>query len=145
MLLRAEQVPDFNSTISLSNKKDEFGLIKADVKWKMNNIDYNNIKSFNQYLNLDLSKTKLGFIKNNFDIEDIPNQLWSGAHHLGGTRMSGNNLNGVVDKNMKVFGFNNLYVTGGSVFPTSGLANPTLTIVALSLKLADHIKTKINS
>ena len=145
LLLRAEQVPDFNSTISLSNEKDQFGLIKADVKWTMNNIDYDSVRKFNQYLNLDLIKTKLGFIKNNFDINEIPNKLWSGAHHLGGTRMSNNSSNGVVDKNLKVFGFNNLYVAGSSVFPTSGLANPTLTIVALSLKLADHIKRKINS
>ena len=111
----------------------------------MNNIDYDSVKRFNQYLNLDLTKTKLGFIKNNFDINEIPDQLWSGAHHLGGTRMSNNSSNGVVDKNLKVFGFNNLYVAGSSVFPTSGLANPTLTIVALSLKLADHIKRKMNT
>ena len=145
LLLRAEQVPDSNSAISLSNEKDQLGLIKAEVKWTMNNIDYNSIKKFNQYLNLELSKTNLGFIKNNFNINKIPDQLWSGAHHLGGTRMSDTPLNGVVDKNMKVFGFNNLYISGGSVFPTSGLANPTLTIVALSLKLADHVKSRINS
>ncbi len=145
LLLRAEQVPDFNSFISLSNVKDQFGLFKADVNWTMNNIDLYSIKKFNQFLNFDLNKTNLGFLKNNFDVNEIPEQLWSGAHHLGGTRMSDTSFNGVVDKNLKVFGFNNLYVVGGSVFPTSGLANPTLTIVALSLKLGDYIKRKINS
>ena len=145
LLLRAEQVPDFNSAISLSNERDQFGLIKADVNWTLNTIDSTSIEKFNQYLNLDLSKSKLGFLKNNFNVNEIPEQLWSGAHHLGGTRMSDTAFEGVVDKNLKVFGFNNLYVTGGSVFPTSGLANPTLTIVALSLKLADHMKRKINA
>ena len=56
--------------------------------------------------------------------------------------MSDSEDDGVVDYNSKVFELNNLYIAGGSVFPTSGLANPTLTIVALSLRLADHLKSK---
>ena len=60
----------------------------------------------------------------------------SKAHHIGTTRMGYSKKNGVVDKNCKVFGTNNLFIAGSSVFPTSGHANPTFTIVALSLKLS---------
>jgi choline dehydrogenase-like flavoprotein len=65
-------------------------------------------------------------------------------HHLGTTRMHHDPRQGVVDADCKVHGISNLFVAGSSVFPTSGYANPTLTIVALSLRLADHVKTLIN-
>ena len=72
-------------------------------------------------------------------MEEI-NNFSSRAHHLGTTRMSDSPLNGVVDSNCKVHGMSNLYVAGSSVFPTGGHANPTLTLVALTLRLADHLK-----
>jgi len=62
-----------------------------------------------------------------------------GPHHMGGTRMASNPKNGIVDQNCKVFGQSNLYVAGSSVFPSVGHANPTLTIIQLSLRLADHL------
>ena len=62
------------------------------------------------------------------------------GHHMGTTRMSANPGKGVVDPNLKVHGFSNLYVAGSSVFPTGGISNPTFTIVALSLRLASHIR-----
>jgi choline dehydrogenase-like flavoprotein len=72
-------------------------------------------------------------------MEEI-NNFSSRAHHLGTTRMSDSPVNGVVDRNCKVFGMSNLYVAGSSVFPTGGHANPTLTLIALTLRLADHLK-----
>ena len=62
------------------------------------------------------------------------------AHHMGTTRMSSSKKNGVVDKNCKVFGTTNLFIVGSSVFPTGGHANPTFTIIALSLRLGNFIK-----
>ncbi len=62
-----------------------------------------------------------------------------GAHLMGTTRMANNAANGVVDKNLRVFGTRNLYVAGSSVFPTGGAANPTLSLTALSLRLGDQI------
>ncbi|MUL38962.1 GMC oxidoreductase [Gloeocapsopsis dulcis] len=64
-------------------------------------------------------------------------------HHIGTTRMSTNPKLGVVNADCQVHGISNLYVTGSSVFPTSGLSNPTLTIVALAIRLADHIKDRM--
>ena len=66
-----------------------------------------------------------------------------GAHHMGTTRMHDDPRQGVVDRNSKVHGVDNLYVAGSSVFPTSGAANPTLTLVALTLRLADHLKVQL--
>jgi choline dehydrogenase-like flavoprotein len=62
-----------------------------------------------------------------------------GNHHMGGTRMHRDPARGVVDANCKVHGLSNLYVGGSSVFPSGGAANPTLTIVQLALRLADHL------
>jgi choline dehydrogenase-like flavoprotein len=61
-------------------------------------------------------------------------------HHMGTTRMSEQPKTGVVDANCKVHGVDNLYIAGSSVFPTSGYANPTWTIIALALRLSDHLK-----
>jgi choline dehydrogenase-like flavoprotein len=63
------------------------------------------------------------------------------SHHIGTTRMSKNSQAGVVDENCKVHGVQNLFIAGSSVFPTCGYANPTWTIVALGLRLADRLKT----
>jgi choline dehydrogenase-like flavoprotein len=61
-------------------------------------------------------------------------------HHMGTTRMANDPVEGVVDRNCRVHGVENLFVAGSSVFPTGGTAAPTLTIVALALRLADHIR-----
>ena len=69
-------------------------------------------------------------------------QLSFGNHHMGTTRMSSSEKTGVVDKNLKVFGGQNLYIGGCSVFPTGGHVPPTLTLVALAIRLAEHLKGK---
>jgi choline dehydrogenase-like flavoprotein len=61
---------------------------------------------------------------------------------MGGTRMSDDPRTGVVDADCRVHGYDNLYVAGSSVFPTGGWANPTLTIIAMALRLADHLDTR---
>ncbi len=66
---------------------------------------------------------------------------WWGSHHMGTTRMHDDARQGVVDANAKVHGIANLYVAGSGVFPTYGSSNPTLNLVALTLRLGDHLKT----
>ena len=63
----------------------------------------------------------------------------TGSHHMGGTNMAKDPSKGVVDSNLKVFGVDNLWITGSSTFTSSGHANPTFTIVQLSLRLASHL------
>jgi choline dehydrogenase-like flavoprotein len=73
----------------------------------------------------------------------FPDVMRGGWHHMGTTRMSDCPETGVVDANCRVFGLDNLYIAGSSVYPTAGTANPTLTLVALALRLADRLKYKL--
>jgi choline dehydrogenase-like flavoprotein len=77
------------------------------------------------------------------DDQSMPANTSPGWHHQGTTRMSEDPKKGVVDANCKVHGIDNLFVAGSSCFPNGGAVNPTLSIVALSIRLADHIKMKM--
>ncbi|MEM1152270.1 MAG: GMC family oxidoreductase, partial [Pseudomonadota bacterium] len=74
------------------------------------------------------------------DSEGFPFSMEGGKHHMGTTRMSEDPAEGVVDPNCRLHDIDNLFVAGSSVFPTSGYVNPTLTIVALAIRLADHLQ-----
>ena len=75
--------------------------------------------------------------------ESWPSFLGGGWHHMGTTRMHDDPRQGVVDVNCRVHGLDNLFVAGASCFTTGGAANPTLTLVALTLRLSDHLKTRV--
>jgi choline dehydrogenase-like flavoprotein len=77
------------------------------------------------------------------DADAWPADLYGNEHHMGTTRMHSDQSLGVVDESCRVHNIANLYIAGSSVFPTGGAANPTLTIVALALRLADHLKEKL--
>jgi choline dehydrogenase-like flavoprotein len=77
------------------------------------------------------------------DDGEWPSDMRGDQHHMGTTRMQRDPSMGVVDENCPVHGVANLYVAGCSVFPTGGTFNPTLTIVALALRLADHITERL--
>ena len=72
-----------------------------------------------------------------------PSDILGANHHIGTTRMADDPKRGVVDATCRMHGVSNLYVAGSSVFPTSGYANPTLTIVALALRLADELRRRM--
>ena len=84
---------------------------------------------------VDLSENEAGW----------PNSISGGKHHMGTTRMHQDPKRGVVDANCRVHGTANLYIAGSSVFPTAGFGHPTFTIVALAIRLADHLKSRIDS
>ena len=65
-----------------------------------------------------------------------------GNHHMGSTRMAADAKQGVCDADCRVHGMSNLYIAGSSVYPTTGTVNPTLTLVALAVRMADHLKTR---
>ena len=87
-----------------------------------------------------LRRAGLGYIEPEKYDELPPPGIRGGYHHMGTTRMSADPTRGVVDAACRVHGVSNVYVAGSSVFPTSGFANPTLTLVALAIRLADHLK-----
>ena len=76
--------------------------------------------------------------------DDWPGDLAGGPHHMGTTRMSDDPASGVVDRNCKVHGVDGLYIAGSSVFPTGGHANPTLSLLTLAMRLADHLRESLS-
>ena len=129
-----EQEPQRSNRISLNGKKlDRYGDPVADLTFKQSERDLQTI---------DYTRTRIKDLAENFSGSDYSvRPLRLSSHHLmGTTRMSKSDKMGVVDKNQKVYGTNNLYITGASVFSTGGAANPTLTLTALSLRLADHLR-----
>jgi hypothetical protein len=142
---QSEHVPNPESRICLSEEKDRLGMPLPLVKVAFTELDIQTVITayktfFNRFQTLNKGNISYKEEELRQNVLEEINNFSSRAHHLGTTRMSDSPLNGVVDSNCKVHGMSNLYVAGSSVFPTGGHANPTLTLVALTLRLADHLK-----
>ncbi len=138
-----EPVPNQDSRITLSKTEfDYFNQPKLEVNWQVENADLEHAYRAMELLALEFGRLGLGrgYSQLFRDSTTWPPHTEAGKHHCGTTRMAATPENGVVDANCKVFGIDNLYIAGSSVFPTIGYANPTITIVALALRLADHLK-----
>lgn len=138
----AEQSPNAGSRVSLSDEKDRFGQNKAKLEWRLSKADIQSIVKAQVILGETLRKSGLGELEIELEGYDIPTDIHGGWHHMGTTRMHQSPRHGVVDENCRVHGTKNLFIAGPSVFPTSGYANPVLTIMALAVRLADHIKSR---
>ena len=144
-LLRAswEQAPNRNNAVTLKDDADIFGIPRVNLRWQKTVLDRETINrsvvEFNDWLlEIDGGRIQLdGWMLNDGDYPT--NQELAGNHHMGGTRMHGSSAYGVVDSDCKVFGSKNLYIAGSSVFTTGGHNNPTLPIVQLALRLAEHL------
>jgi choline dehydrogenase-like flavoprotein len=138
---KPEQAPNPASRVSLDDQSDAFGLRRIKVDWRMLPIDRRTAVRGEEIVDAELQRLGIGALAPlpHDEIEDWPENLESGWHQLGTTRMHSDERLGVVDAKGRVHGITNLYVAGGSVFPTGGTAPPTLTIVALALRLAAHL------
>ena len=140
-----EQAPNPDSRVTLSTKHDALGLPRIKLDWRLTEQDRLSFYTHLHSLALEFGALGIGRLRVMVaDQRDWPQPLGGGSHHMGTTRMSDNPSHGVVDRNCKVHAVDNLYVAGSSVFPTSGVSNPTLTLVALTLRLADHLKERIS-
>jgi len=139
----AEQVPNRASRIRLSRDTDALGLPKVMIDWRYADADVRTVSVAFDLLRKAFARSGLGTLEVGPDEADIDAVIRRdgayGGHHIGTARMGSSPTMGVVDSNCRVYGVNNLYVAGSAVFPTSSQANPTLTIVALALRLADHL------
>jgi choline dehydrogenase-like flavoprotein len=88
------------------------------------------------------SLLRLGKGRVRINNDRIYTQVMGGGHIMGATRMGTGASTSVVDRQCRVHGYENLFVAGSSVFPTGGFANPTLTIVALALRLAETVANR---
>ena len=138
-----EQAPNQQNQIILDKETDIFETPKAILKWKKYKIDRETIlqslKQLNNFLfDFDVGRLNLqSWLVDNLNYPE--NDELAGNHHMGGTRMHFSKKFGVVDLNCKVYGSENLYIAGSSIFTTGGHNNPTLPIVQFSLRLADHL------
>lgn len=142
---RIEQAPNRNSRITIGSEKDELGVPRANLHWQLTNLDKRSIRKIYHLIGQQFGIAGIGRVKLMEYLQDENDNSWpkgtnGGWHHMGTTRMSSDPKNGVVNSNCKVHGISNLFVAGAACYVTSGAPNPTLTAVALSLRLSDYIK-----
>jgi choline dehydrogenase-like flavoprotein len=136
----AEPVPNPESRITLGEDRDPLGRRRVLLDWKLSPLELHSVARAHQLLDQALRRAGEGQLETSLVQEAVwPSSLSSGRHHIGTTRMHDDPRFGVVDAHCRVHGVPNLFIAGSSVFPTAGYANPTLTIVALALRLAGHL------
>lgn len=145
-----ETAPDPNNRITLATTKDPvFGQAQSHITWSPTSVDestYNvltqryvdSVAAVAKTLGRSRTSARQSAVVPKWS-EIVPDLIVNG-HHTGTTRMSDDAKDGVVDANLKLHEADNFYVAGSSVFPSAGLSNPTMTIVALSIRLAEHLK-----
>lgn len=149
LVVRGEQAPNPDSRIVLSNESDALGVPRVRLDWRTSRLDTESVAGLVSALGRELERLGLGRVEAAPWLTE-PSRAWQtdplisahpigGYHHMGTTRMAESPRNGVTDASGRVHGLDNLYVAGSSLFPTSGWANPTLTILALAQRTADVI------
>ena len=146
LVINMEQAPNLQSRITLDGAEDALGVPRASISWHLGGLERETLRAYIE--TFDAEWARLGMRPVRWDpavIEEgdafhaVVGDIY---HHIGGTRMAERPEEGVVDPDLRVFGTENLYLAGSSVFPTGGSSNPTLTILALTLRLADTLKAR---
>jgi choline dehydrogenase-like flavoprotein len=145
VLAMIEQTPDRENRIYLDEERDRFGIKKVNIDYRVTDIDKKLALKTLQELSIDAGLSQWGRLRL---LPERSSRIWGeqlgfSAHHMGTTKMATNEKQGVVDSNCQVFGAKNLYMSGSSVFPTGGHVPPTLTITAMSVRLAETIKQRL--
>ena len=147
LFTRLEQAPNPSSRVTLSDEKDALGMPRVGLHWQPGAVEKRSIRTLYEVLGKEVGASGLGRVQlMDWLLADEPiwpSFLGSGWHHMGTVRMHEDPRSGVVDADSNVHGIENLYVAGSAVFPTSGAANPTLTLIAMTLRLSDHLKQRI--
>ena len=139
--LQVEHAPDPANRVCLSAERDRLGLPRAAVHWRWAALDLDSLHRTQRILAEECERAGVGrLMLPPPDAPPVTTAAGGVHHHIGTTRMHAEERSGVVDADCQVHGVRNLFVAGSSVFPTGGYANPTLTIVALAIRLAEHLK-----
>jgi choline dehydrogenase-like flavoprotein len=145
--VHCEQEPLSSSTVSLSEERDALGLLRARLDWKVSDLEIQTIQRFIETVRDVLETYQLCELKIDpnlySDDGSFLKKVDDSNHHMGGTRMGTSGSNGVVDTNLKLHAAENGYVCSSSVFPASGFSNPTHTLLALAVRLGEHLHTKV--
>ena len=147
MQVRMEQSPNPDSRIMLSDEKDALGVRRSRLDWRLTELEKRSIRETHEIFGEEAGRKGIGRVQLSewllTDDPMWPQTLGAGWHHMGTTRMHENPKKGVVDANCGVHGIANLHIAGSAVCPTAGAANPTLTLIALTLRLSDWLKGKL--
>lgn len=140
-----EQEPNRDSRITLGEERDALGLRRVAVDWRLTELDRRTYRMAANLFGGELARACDGRFHSEswLDDESAVPQVFGTSHHMGTTRMADDPRDGVVDRHCKVHGMDNLHIAGSSVFPTGSWAFPTFTIIALSLRLADHLRARL--
>jgi choline dehydrogenase-like flavoprotein len=142
-----EQAPNPDSRVTLSDQIDALGLPEIRLDWRLSEADKRSVQEVHRTIAEEFGRSGLGRLQIDdwleADLTSWSSSMIGGNHHMGTTRMADDPRMGVVDRDCRVHGMANLFIAGSSVFPTGGSANPTLTIVALALRIADHLQEKV--
>jgi choline dehydrogenase-like flavoprotein len=141
-----EQQANPQSRVFLGSERDRIGMREIVVDWQLTDGDKITAAAGLRLLGTEIGRAGFGRLRSSLTEDDPwpgPEHFYGDEHHMGTTRMHQDPTLGVVDENCRVHGVANLYVAGSSVFPTGSAHNPTLTIVALALRLADHVKKQM--
>jgi len=150
LFTRMEQAPNPNSRVTLDSEKDALGMARANLHWELTPMEKNSLRNINTVIGQEVGRVSMGRVKMYDYLQNENDQTWpsftgGGWHHMGTTRMSDDPKLGVVDPNCKVHGIGNLFVAGSSCFVTASAVNPTLTLIALTIRLSDHLKQKVSN
>ena len=137
-----ELAPDPDRRLTLAAETDPLGMPRLNLDMRISDDDFGRYRATLAELGRQLLAARTGMVRilHTTREEWLSGMDW-GNHHMGTTRMHVDPRQGVVDANAQVHGIHNLYVAGSSVFPTYGASNPTLNLIALTLRLADHLKS----
>lgn len=145
LFTRMEQSPNPNSRVTLDTEKDSLGMPRAQLNWQLTPLEKHSLRMINSVIGQEVGRASMGRVKLYDYLQDEADETWpsftgGGWHHMGTTRMSADPRQGVVDENCKVHNIANLHVAGASCYVTAGAVNPTLTLIALTIRLSDHLK-----
>lgn len=149
LFTRMEQAPNPNSRVTIDTETDALGMPRAKLNWELTPLEKHSLRMINTIIGQEVGRASMGRVKLYDYLQDEKDESWpsftgGGWHHMGTTRMSDDPKQGVVDANCKIHGIANLHVAGSSCYVTAGAVNPTLTLIALTLRLSDHLKKQMN-
>ena len=145
--LTCEQKPLASSVIRLNDCRDSLGVPIVHVEWQVSGEELETMACFAELLGDFLDANRLAKVQLDPRLADrdpaFLKTVDDSNHHMGGARMAKSAADGVVDRDLRVFGTPNLYVAGAAVFPTTGFSNPTFTAIALGLRLSMKIRQQL--
>ena len=143
--VHCEQEPTGASSITLSDQRDALGLLRTRLDWRVSDAEQRTIREYARMAKKELAQVAEFTIDPALERGDeaFLAKCDDSNHHMGGMRMAATDAEGVVDPELRLFGTRNCYVCSGAVFPTSGFSNPTHTVLALAMRLASHLNTRI--